>query len=49
MSPCSNPYCKEGVCHGPRSPEPHACKACMARESLAAAVLYVSRLKGGVS
>jgi len=41
--PCKNPYCRGGVCHGPRSPVPHACKACMARESLNAAILYVAK------
>jgi len=31
---CDNPYCKTGVCYGPRNPKPHACKACvkLARE-----------------
>ena len=28
---CVNPYCKQGVCHGPRNPKPHACKACIAQ------------------
>jgi hypothetical protein len=27
---CANPYCKTGVCFGPRKPKPHACKACAA-------------------
>jgi hypothetical protein len=28
---CGNPYCDRGVCHGPRNPKPHACKACVTR------------------
>ncbi len=37
---CSNPYCRDGVCHGPRSPVPHACKACKAlRERVIASAL----------
>lgn len=31
---CTNPYCRAGVCHGPRVPFPHPCKACLHRDNL---------------